>query len=130
MEMVKKGEIKQRESKVKDRKVKQCKERKGAYIRKKSKYKKVGVLPIRIVKSNISSVGPSSERIMFLSDEGPTLQTLDFTFHIGSTPTLLYFDLYLEGLKPEQPMSKNAILRKKSLKVRLQLKIQNIEHKQ
>ena len=28
----------------------------------KSKHKKVGVLPIRIVKSNVSSVGPSSER--------------------------------------------------------------------
>ena len=27
-----------------------------------SKYKKVGVLPIRIVKSNVSSVGPSSEK--------------------------------------------------------------------
>ena len=31
---------------------------------------------------------------MFLSDEGPTLETLDFTFYIGSTPTFLYFDLY------------------------------------
>ena len=32
--------------------------------RYKSKYKKVGhgVLPIRIVKSNVSSIGPSSER--------------------------------------------------------------------
>ena len=30
-----------------------------------------------------------------LSDEGPTLETLDFTIHIGSTPTVLYFDLYL-----------------------------------
>ena len=28
----------------------------------KSKYEKVGVLPIRIVYSNVSSVGPSSER--------------------------------------------------------------------
>ena len=29
---------------------------------------------------------------MFLSDEGPTLETLDFTsIHIGSTPTFLYF---------------------------------------
>ena len=28
----------------------------------KSKYKTVGVLPIRIVKSNVFSVGPSSER--------------------------------------------------------------------
>ena len=28
----------------------------------KSKYKKVGVLPMRIVWSNVSSIGPSSER--------------------------------------------------------------------
>ena len=34
-------------------------------------------------------------RNMFLSDEGPTLKTLDFAFYIGSTPTFLYFDLYL-----------------------------------
>ena len=26
--------------------------------------------------------------------EGATLETLDFTIHIGSTPTFLYFDLY------------------------------------
>ena len=32
---------------------------------------------------------------MFLSDEGSTLETLDFTVHIGSIPTFLYFDLYL-----------------------------------
>ena len=63
-------------------------------FRYKSKYKKVGVLPIRIVKS-VSSVGPSSERNVILSDEGPTLETLDFTIRIGSTPTFLYFDLYL-----------------------------------
>ena len=31
----------------------------------------------------------------FLSDKGPTLETLDFTIRIGSTPTFLYFDLYL-----------------------------------
>ena len=30
---------------------------------------------------------------LFLSDEGPTLETLDFTIHIGSTPTFLYFNL-------------------------------------
>ena len=65
-------------------------------FRYKSKYKKVGVLPIWIVKSKLSSVGLSSERnTMFLSDEGPTLETLDHTIHIGSTPTFLYFDLYL-----------------------------------
>ena len=62
---------------------------------RKSKYKKVGVLPIRIAKSNVSSVGPSSEgnRETFLSDEGPILETLNFTIRIGSTPTLFYFDL-------------------------------------
>ena len=32
---------------------------------------------------------------LFRSDEEPTLEMLDFAFHIGSTPTFLYFDLYL-----------------------------------
>ena len=32
---------------------------------------------------------------LFISDEGPTLETLDYTIRIGSTPTFLYFDLYL-----------------------------------
>ena len=32
---------------------------------------------------------------LFLSDAGPTLETLDNTIRIGSTPTFLYFDLYL-----------------------------------
>ena len=32
---------------------------------------------------------------MFLTDEGPTLETLDFTFHIGSTPACFDLDLYL-----------------------------------
>ena len=59
-------------------------------MRYKSKYKKVGVLPIRIVWSNVSSIGPSSEK-----NEGPMLETLDHTLRIGSTPTFLYFDLYL-----------------------------------
>ena len=31
----------------------------------------------------------------FLSDEGPMLETLNHTIRIGSTPTFLYFDLYL-----------------------------------
>ena len=35
------------------------------------------------------------ERVFFLSDEGPMLETLDYTIRIGSTPTFLYFDLYL-----------------------------------
>ena len=29
------------------------------------------------------------------SDEGPMLETLDYTIRIGSTPAFLYFDLYL-----------------------------------
>ena len=33
----------------------------------------------------------------FLSDEGPMLETLDRTIRIGSTPTVLYFDLYLHS---------------------------------
>ena len=33
--------------------------------------------------------------IKLLFDEGPTLETLDLTIRIGSTPTFLYFDLYL-----------------------------------
>ena len=60
-------------------------------FRYKSKSKKVCVLSIRIVKSNVSSVGPSSERnipYILLSDEGPTLLLL--------LPTFLYFDLYDE----------------------------------
>ena len=32
---------------------------------------------------------------LFPSDEGPMLETLDHTIRIGSTPTFLYFDLYL-----------------------------------
>ena len=34
----------------------------------------------------------------FLSDEGPTLETLDFTIRIDSTPTFLYFDCTLSLL--------------------------------
>ena len=32
---------------------------------------------------------------LFLSDEEPMLETLDYTIRIGSTSTFLYFDLYL-----------------------------------
>ena len=32
---------------------------------------------------------------LFLSDEGPMLETLDHTIRIGNAPTFLYFDLYL-----------------------------------
>ena len=35
----------------------------------------------------------------FLSDEGPMLETLDYTIRIGSIPTFLYFDLYFFRLK-------------------------------
>ena len=35
------------------------------------------------------------KKTVFLSDEGLTLETLDFTICIGSTLTFLYFDLYL-----------------------------------
>ena len=35
----------------------------------------------------------SCNRNLFLSDEGPMLETLDYTIRIGSTPTFLYFDL-------------------------------------
>ena len=56
--------------------------------------KRVGVLPIRMIKSNVSSVSwPFVREKRFLSDEGPTLETLDFIIRIGSTPTFLYFDL-------------------------------------
>ena len=34
---------------------------------------------------------------MFLSDEAPTLEMLDFTIRIGSTPTFSYFDFYLDS---------------------------------
>ena len=37
----------------------------------------------------------SCNRNLFLSDEGPMLETLDYTIRIGSTPTFLYFHLYL-----------------------------------
>ena len=33
-------------------------------------------------------------------DEGPMLETLDHTIRIGSTPTFLYFDLYLYSAYP------------------------------
>ena len=47
--------------------------------------------------SNVLSVGPSSERNMFFSHKGRMLETLDNAFDIGSTPTFLYFDLYISN---------------------------------
>ena len=38
---------------------------------------------------------PRNFHFLFLSDEGPMLETLDYTIRIGSTPTFLYFDLFL-----------------------------------
>ena len=34
---------------------------------------------------------------MFLFDKGRSFETLDFDFYICSTPTFLYFDLYLNN---------------------------------
>ena len=39
--------------------------------------------------------GRARHQLTILSDEGPMLETLDYTIRIGSTPTFLYFDLYL-----------------------------------
>ena len=50
----------------------------------------VGVLPIRIVYYSLTF-----RALALLSDEGPMLETLDYTIRIGSTPTILYFDFYL-----------------------------------
>ena len=35
-----------------------------------------------------------SRHTNFLSDEGPMLETLDYTIRIGSTTTILYFDFH------------------------------------
>ena len=35
------------------------------------------------------------DHFLFLSDEGPMHETLDYTIRIGSTPTFLYFQQYL-----------------------------------
>ena len=47
----------------------------------------------RLVYCRYGPSSPSERR--FLSDEEPTLETLDFTIRICSTPTYSYFDLYL-----------------------------------
>ena len=41
--------------------------------------------------SNVLSVGPLSIFFMLLSDEMSTLETLAFTIHIGSRPTIFIF---------------------------------------
>ena len=52
----------------------------------------MGRLPGRDVKLDIYL---SFFFFFFLSNEGPMLETLDYTIRISSTPTFLYFDLYL-----------------------------------
>ena len=44
---------------------------------------------------NLLGLGIYTVYLLFLSNERPTLETLDYTIRIGSTPTFLYFDLYL-----------------------------------
>ena len=63
------------------------------------KMKRFGVGPIRIVLFNVSSTAPSSEiNRLFLSDEEPMLETLDYAIRIGRTPNLFIFWLvYLYG---------------------------------
>ena len=44
---------------------------------------------------NTKSLRTANTDSIVLSDEGPMLETLDYTIRIGSTPTLLYFDVYI-----------------------------------
>ena len=62
--------------------------------------KKLDILPIRIVKwltfralalRHREIMMSSTMCFMFLSDEGPTLETLYFTIRIGSTPSFFIF---------------------------------------
>ena len=39
----------------------------------------------------VQAISDLLEQLLFLSDEGPMLETLDHTIRIGSTPTFLYF---------------------------------------
>ena len=55
----------------------------GFYEVYKSKYEKVGVVPMALRQRETGF------------NEGTTLETLDFTIRIDSTPTFLYFYLYL-----------------------------------
>ena len=49
---------------------------------------------IRFVSVPVSD-GNENSLSKILSDEGPMLETLDYTIRFGSTPTFLYFDFYL-----------------------------------
>ena len=53
---------------------------------------------------------------LFLSDEGPMLETLDHTIRIGSTPTFLYFDLYLYSAYAAHYVYKNINSRWRSVR--------------
>ena len=61
----------------------------------------ISVLPIRIEKSNVSSIRAlQSERNKPVSlwRRANARNRLDFSIRIGSTPTFLYFDLYLNSV--------------------------------
>ena len=53
------------------------------------------VYPWSSIASLLGFLHSAVDSILFLSDEGPMLETLDYTIRIGSIPTFLYFDLYL-----------------------------------
>ena len=55
------------------------------------------------------SVGPSSERNMILSNEGPMLETLDFAIQMGSIPNFLYFDAQEQWISSFIPTSISTI---------------------
>ena len=61
---------------------------------KLNKIKRSIFLPQKPFSSNSVAMAITN-LFLFLSDEGPILETLDHTIRIGSTPTFLYFDLYL-----------------------------------
>ena len=48
--------------------------------------------------SHLKNLPRSFIYFLFLSDEGPMLEMLNYTIRIGSTPTFLYFDLYIKTL--------------------------------
>ena len=50
--------------------------------------------------------GPSSER----KNEGPTLETLDFTIRTSSTPTFSYFNLYLYSTTPRLSQQNQSLI--------------------
>ena len=55
------------------------------------------ILKLKLKSINLEDVltWSSKQNNGFLSDEGPMLETLYYTIRIGSTPTFLYFDLYI-----------------------------------